>query len=85
MVQVPGSQYIPTISKKILITVPPHSMVLFRFLIESYDNLAQFTVLDRHQALLKVFFSPYQEKEVYLALKNVTDLLPINIHHWPEV
>lgn len=73
-----------TLSKKILLRVSPQHMTLFRFLLEAYDNLAHFTVLDKEQALLKVFFSLHQEQDVYTALKDINDALPIIIYPWPE-
>lgn len=36
--------------------LPPENIAMFRFLLEARDNLAQFTVLERKTALLKIFF-----------------------------
>lgn len=51
---------VPEYSDKVLVSVPPQHVGMFRFLLEGYDNIASFTVLDRAEALLKVFFSPHQ-------------------------
>ncbi|MEI3479629.1 MAG: DUF4911 domain-containing protein [Bilophila sp.] len=53
----------PECSDKLLVTLPPQQVGMFRFLLEGYDNIASFTVLDRSEALLKVFFSPHQHGE----------------------
>lgn len=36
--------------------LPPGEIALFRYLLEAHDNLAQFTVLEKHTALIKIFF-----------------------------
>ncbi len=48
---------------------------MFRFLLEAYDNLALFTVLDKYTALLKVFYSPHQENEVTARLEDIRSLV----------
>ena len=63
------------LSKKVFIVIPPHEVGLFRFLLEGYDHLAQFTVLDRFQALLKIFFSSYQEERVTLSLNEISEVI----------
>lgn len=60
---------VPEYSDKVLVSVPPQHVGMFRFLLEGYDNIASFTVLDRAEALLKVFFSPHQHTEARSALE----------------
>ncbi len=50
-------------SECLYIKISPSQVGNFRFLIEAYDNLALFTVLDKYKAILKVFYSPHQAKE----------------------
>ncbi len=56
---------------------------LFRFLLEGYDNLAGFTVLDRHAALLRLFFSPHREGEVRAALEAAGRIVPLRLEPRP--
>ena len=53
------------------------------FVLEGYDNIASFTVLDRAEALLKVFFSPHQHTEARSALEGIAAVLPITVRPWP--
>ncbi len=58
-------------SSCVYIKITPSQVGMFRFLLEAYDNLALFTVLDKFEAILKVFYSPHQEKE---ALERLADM-----------
>ncbi len=53
------------------IKIAPSKVGLFRFLLEAYDNLALFTVLDKYQAILKIFYSPHQKIEVLQRLEDM--------------
>ena len=75
---------VPEYSGKLLVSLPPQHVGLFRFLLEGYDNIASFTVLDRSEALLKVFFSPHQHAEARSALDDISAALPITVRPWPE-
>ncbi len=66
-----------------MITVEPALTGMFRFLLEAYDNLAGFTVLDRHAALLRLFFSPHREREVRAALEDIGRTVPLHVEPWP--
>ncbi len=57
------------------IKIAPSQVGMFRFLLEAYDNLALFTVLDKFQAILKVFYSPHQEKEALERLRDMQSLV----------
>ena len=74
---------VPEYSDKVLVSVPPQHVGMFRFLLEGYDNIASFTVLDRAEALLKVFFSPHQHTEARSALEAIAAVLPITVRPWP--
>ena len=73
----------PECSTCLLLRVPPAAMYLFRFLLEGYDNLAMFTVLDPREGLIKVLFSPHQEFEVRHALQEIADSVSLQILPWP--
>lgn len=74
---------VPEYSDKMFISLPPQHVGMFRFLLEGYDHIASFTVLDRAEALLKVFFSPHQDTEARSALEDIAAVLPITVHPWP--
>lgn len=75
---------VPEYSDRLLVSLPPQHVGMFRFLLEGYDNRASFTVLDRNEALLKVFFSPHQHAEARSALEDIASTLPLTIREWPE-
>lgn len=72
-----------TRSDALLVEIAPRSVGMFRFLLEGYDHLAGFTVLNRHTALLKVFFSPHQREEVTRMLEGVCRVLGAQLKPWP--
>ncbi|WP_035104184.1 DUF4911 domain-containing protein [Desulfohalovibrio reitneri] len=51
----------------------PSSIALFRFLLEPWGHLAQFTVLDSRRAVIKVLCAPGQEKRLDRALACVAE------------
>lgn len=53
------------------LTLAPKDMAMFRFLLEAYDNVAMFTVLDPKVTLLKLIFSPHDEKYVHEILQSM--------------
>lgn len=73
----------PAHSGRLLATLAPGNVGLFRFLLEGYDNLAFFTVLDRREALLKLMFSPHQAAEVRAALDGIAAVIPLQVKEWP--
>lgn len=52
-------------------------------MLEAYDNLAYFTVLERRTALLKLVFSPQRERALRRALAEMTQSLPFTVEDWP--
>lgn len=70
-------------SKHLLVSIAPHQVCFFRFLLEAYDNLALFTVIDKHVATLKLLFSPQQEKEVRAALEAMQQTVAFDVQEWP--
>lgn len=70
-------------SGKLVIRIAPRDVGLFRFLLEARDNLALFTVLDSRAALLKLLFSPHQERDVRGALAEMAETVPFAVEEWP--
>lgn len=73
----------PVRSGRLLVSLEPHLVGMFRFLLEGNDNLAFFTVLDRREALLKIVFSPHQEDVVRSALEAIGETIPLLVRPWP--
>lgn len=73
----------PARSALLLVRVPPAQVGMFRFLLEGYDNLAYFTVLERQTALLKLVFSPHREYYVRAALMQMAESMPLYVEEWP--
>ena len=69
----------PKRSEYALVRTAPDQVHLFRFLLESYENLALFTVLNRKTGLLKVLFSPHQREEALAALEALADVVPARV------
>jgi len=51
-------------SKRLYLRLPRPEIAYVKFILESYDNLAFMSVVDRFEALLCLIFSPDQEEEV---------------------
>ena len=73
----------PRASLRFLVRLSPQDVAMFRFLLEAYDNLAYFTVLDAREALVTVICSPHQEDAARLALGGIGEHLPLRVEPWP--
>lgn len=73
----------PRCSGRLLVRLLPTHVAMFRFLLEAYDNLAYFTVLNRHEALLKIVFSPHREQAIRAALEAIGGSVPLQVSSWP--
>lgn len=73
----------PTRSGNLLVRITPEQTGMFRFLLEAYDHVAYFTVLENKTALLRVIFSPHREREAREALKQIAQSLPLSVEEWP--
>lgn len=73
----------PQHSSWLYVRVAPAHVGMFRFLLEAHDNIALFTVLDRHEALLRVMFSPHQEAEARTILEGMNDVICVTICDTP--
>jgi hypothetical protein len=73
----------PRASLRFLVRLAPRDVAMFRFLLEAYDNLAYFTVLDAGATLLSVVCSPHQEDAARQALEGIGGFLPLHCEPWP--
>lgn len=73
----------PTHSNCLLVRIAPKDTAMFRFLLESYENIGYFTALEPKTALLKVIFSPQQERETRAALAEIGQSCKFCIEEWP--
>ena len=73
----------PRMSLRFLVRLAPRDVAMFRFLLEAYDNLAYFTVLDAGETLLSLVCSPHQEDAVRRALEGIGECLPLRYEPWP--
>ena len=74
----------PTRSGSLLVRIAPEHTGLFRFLLEAYEHIAYFTVLENKTALLRVIFSPHREREAREALTQMAQSLPFTVEEWPK-
>ncbi len=72
-----------TESAQLLVQVPAHQVGLFRFLLEAYEHVAYFSVINRHKALLKIVFSPHRTKATYWALAEIGQSMEVRLLPWP--
>jgi hypothetical protein len=73
----------PLHSASLLVRLTPEHTGLFRFLLEAYEHMAFFTVLEHKTALLRLIFSPHREREVREALAQIAQSLPLSVEEWP--
>ncbi len=62
------------------IEIKPHDVGMFKNLLEAYDNLALFTVLDKQKAILKAFCAKEQEKEMLERLNDMQSIIAFKIN-----
>lgn len=68
-------------SSVLYLELAPKHMAMFRFLLEAYDNVAMFTVLDPKKTLLKLIFSPHDTKYIREILSSMQSKVPFVIVH----
>ncbi|MFP4393422.1 MAG: DUF4911 domain-containing protein [Desulfohalobiaceae bacterium] len=61
----------PSWSQRIYLELDKKDIAYFRFLLESQDNLAYMSVVDRYTPVLKLTFSPDQTREVHDLLHSL--------------
>lgn len=69
----------PRTSGRIVVELEPARVGMFRFLLEAYENVAYFTVLDKQIARLAVIFSPHRERATRHVLEEIGQSLHIRI------
>ena len=74
---------LPRTSLRFLVRLAPQDVAMFRFLLEAYDHLAYFTVLDVRETLLSVVCSPHQEDAVRQTLEDIGACMPLRYEPWP--
>ena len=73
----------PARSASLLVRIAPEHTGMFRFLLEAYDHVAYFTVLENKTALLRVIFSPHRQREAREALQQMAQSLTFSVEEWP--
>lgn len=69
---------------RLLARLAPEDVAMFRFLLEAYDNLALFTVLERRPVLLKLMFAQQSRPEVLRVLLEISAAIPsLSWEDWP--
>lgn len=74
----------PGWSARRYVRVARKDVALFRFLLEAWDNLALFTVVDRTANVLLLRYSPHQERELGEFLDAARELIPVETVYRPE-
>mgnify|MGYP006279026851 CR=1 FL=1 len=54
----------PLWSERLYARLPRREIAYVKFILESYDNLAYMSVIDKYEAVLQIVFSPGQKNEV---------------------
>lgn len=58
-------------------------VAMFRFLLEAYENLACFSVLEKRPALLKLMFAEESREAVIASLKEISRTIRLEWSEWP--
>lgn len=66
-----------------LVRVAKADIGMFRFLLEAYENLAFFTVLEREPPLLKLVFTAESKQETLQALTEIGRAINVELEDWP--
>lgn len=74
----------PRLSGRVYIRLEQEKTRLFRYLLEAYDNLAYSSVVERKACILKLVYSPQQEREFLAALDEIRQSLAFEILHINE-
>ena len=75
----------PPVCGRLLVRLEARHTALFRFLLEAYENVAYFTVLDRKEALIKYIFSPHMRVQAEAVLADIARSVPLErLPYQPE-
>ncbi len=72
-----------TLSDYCLVRIAPAKVGMFRFLLEAYEHIAYFSVLNKQEALLKIVYSPHRARAAKDALNEIAQSLDMQILPWP--
>lgn len=56
---------------------------MFRFLLEAYENMALFSVLDKNKAAIKLIFAPSSKLAIKKILDEINESVNIQYNEWP--
>ncbi len=73
-----------TQSQFLLVRLAPDQVGPFRFLLEAYEHIAYFSVINKYEALLKIVFSPHRQYAAQMALQEISQSIPLTIIPWPQ-
>jgi hypothetical protein len=76
---VPQRSAPPTRSSRLYLRLAPKDLALCKFILEGFDNLAYLTIVDKHEAVARLTFSPDQQEEVQDFLLAAGDELDLTI------
>ncbi|BBD08798.1 DUF4911 domain-containing protein [Desulfovibrio ferrophilus] len=66
----------PHDSRRIYLRIAPSDIAFFKFILESYDNLAYLSVVDKHTAVLQLVHTAGTERETREFLETMRDEVP---------
>ncbi len=72
-----------TQSGQALVKINPAQVGMFRFLLEAYEHIAYFSVINKQEAVLKIVFSPHREKATQIMLAEIGQSIEIEMLNWP--
>ncbi len=63
--------------KSILLEIEPEDMMLFKSIVESYDNLATLRTEDPRRHVLKMWFDPASEGDISRLLESLKEKIRV--------
>lgn len=75
--------HIPLWSKHLYARLPRREIAYVKFILESYDNLAYMSVIDKYEAVLQIVFSPGQKDEVQKLLHSLGSETGLTLINFP--
>ena len=70
-------------SRHLLIYMPAQNVAMFRFLLEAYENLALFTVVERRPSILMLSFAEESRGEIINMLNEIASAVEFTWTEWP--
>lgn len=67
----------------LVVRLDAKDVAMFRFLLEAYENLACFSVLEKRPALLKLMFAAESREEVIATLNEIGRTIRLDWSEWP--